>query len=166
MPRRISRKPTSSPSGTLAASSYVETRPAATVRDAQVIDRAAEWTLSPTEDGASPFAGNVHHNHHSLPSPFQAPPQVDTGPTRTQTPSPPRRRDTDQVRRRLQSLQEHISAFLRSADSGGRAGSVIEVTQLAARLAEAGTVLRRSLAAVGDHAGSGSSEESGNEPGY
>ncbi|KAG0661159.1 hypothetical protein C6P46_004113 [Rhodotorula mucilaginosa] len=50
MPRRISRKPTSSPSGTLAASSYVETRPAATVRDAQVIDRAAEWTLSPTED--------------------------------------------------------------------------------------------------------------------
>lgn len=161
MPRRISRKPTSSPSGTLAArSSSLETRPVADVRDAQVIDRAAEWTLSPTEDCASPFVGT---HPHPLPSPIQAQSRgLQPGSTRTQTPPPPpRRRDSDQVRRRLQSLQEHISAFLRAADhSEGRAAvSVIEVEVLAARLAEAGTVLRRSLAAVGDHAGSGSSSD-------
>lgn len=181
MPRRISRKPTASPSSTLAAPSPFEARPAAEgtaapARDAQVVERAAEWTLSPTEEFASPIVGvgTHHHHHHSLPSPVQAQSRgVQPRLTRPQKPPPPPpQRDSAQVRQRLQSLQEHLSAFLRSTDpsDGGAAaaaGSVIEVEVLAARLAEAGMALRRSLAVGGDQvAGSGSSEESGNEQGY
>ena len=159
MPRRISRKPTSSPSGTLTAPSPLETRPAegtATSQDAQIINRATEWTLSPTEDFAPPIVGD--HHHHSLPSPVHAQNRVQPGSTRILTPPPPRR-DSDQVRRRLQSLQEHISAFLGEADSDGRVGSVIEGEVLAARLAEAGTLLRGSLRVKGQAAESGSSAE-------